>query len=167
MSFSGYHTDKILFWIWLILTFTILIAYWKKKAIKIYTVILLISLFLAYLPMGIPLFALYSFAIGEDTLCDYSIDPDHRIVEVKQIMATKPNIQLTKRYFIFEKIININLSFKKIESVSVEDQYLESDSHIDPEKAQYSLCDADSIYFISNTKDKIIMILRKEKYLSE
>jgi len=53
MSFIGYWTDRILFWIWLFLTPFIIAVFWRKIWTKIYLGLLIIGLILSILPMGI------------------------------------------------------------------------------------------------------------------
>lgn len=63
ISLSGQLSDKILFWIWLIMTIIVTIKFFKsKKWIKWYLGIVGISIIISIIPMGIPFLMLTEFA---------------------------------------------------------------------------------------------------------
>jgi len=63
ISLAGQLSDKILFWIWLIMTIIIAIKFFThKKWLKWYIGIVGILIILSIIPMGMPFFALIEFA---------------------------------------------------------------------------------------------------------
>lgn len=63
ISLSGQLSDKILFWVWLIMTIIVAIKYFKSsKWLKWYLGILGVAIILSIIPMGIPFFKLTEFA---------------------------------------------------------------------------------------------------------
>lgn len=67
-SYAGYYPDKIIGWLWLVMTVFIIIRLWKKKAIKAYFAFLVAGIILSILPMMIPFFALVSYFSTIDKL---------------------------------------------------------------------------------------------------
>ncbi|WP_213278013.1 hypothetical protein [Chryseobacterium indologenes] len=55
-SFAGYYIDKIINWLWLLMTIFIIVRFWKKKVIKVYFGLLISGIILSILPMMIPFF---------------------------------------------------------------------------------------------------------------
>jgi hypothetical protein len=68
MSFTGYWSDRIIFWIWLIVTPIVVFLFWKKLWAKIYFWLLVAGLILTILPMAIPFFAIYLSGSGRGRL---------------------------------------------------------------------------------------------------
>ena len=66
ISLPGTLPDRLLFWCWLASTFFILFQYRKSIWTKVYTVLFLVLLFAAALPMGAPLVMLHAFALGKE-----------------------------------------------------------------------------------------------------
>ena len=102
-SYFGYYTDKIVNWLWLVVTLIMIIRFWKTKTVKIYFFSLQSFLLLSILPMGIPFFGiLYYFT----TIGDYqqiSLNNEYRIERTKQQPLSVPRIYVYKRSGIFEK----------------------------------------------------------------
>ena len=79
ISFAGYWSDRILFWIWVFTTPFIIILCWKKLFTKIYFGLLVIVLILSILPMAIPFFAIFLSASGKGRINNFNLDNNIRI----------------------------------------------------------------------------------------
>ncbi len=60
-SFYGYWTDKVIGWLWIVLTILVIIIFWKKRIAKIYLITLCLIIFLSIIPMLIPFFGILYF----------------------------------------------------------------------------------------------------------
>ncbi|WPO90456.1 hypothetical protein [Chryseobacterium sp. YR459] len=104
-SFAGYYIDKIINWLWLLMTIFIIIRFWKKKVIKIYFGLLISGIILSILPMMIPFFGIvhYFSTIG----CEQRIqlDDTYRLERGRPGVLYNPLITIYKKEGIFEKQI--------------------------------------------------------------
>ncbi|MDW9382880.1 hypothetical protein [Chryseobacterium sp. JV558] len=105
-SFAGYYIDKIINWLWLLMTIFIIIRFWKKKVIKIYFGLLISGIILSILPLMIPFFGIiyYFSTIG----CEQRIqlDDTYRIERGRPGALYRPLITIYKKEGIFEKQIS-------------------------------------------------------------
>ncbi|WP_343558597.1 hypothetical protein [Sphingobacterium sp.] len=58
ISLIGYYSDVLLFWIWLGLTMTVIVIFWKKILAKIMLSGLILGLICSILPMMLPFYTL-------------------------------------------------------------------------------------------------------------
>ena len=58
ISFRGYYSDVIVFWLWLIMSFVIIIVFWKKLLAKLLLASLIVTLVLSIIAMMIPFYAM-------------------------------------------------------------------------------------------------------------
>ena len=66
-SYYGYWTDKLINWIWLVFTVTIIFCFWKNKITRIYFFSLLTLILLSILPIAIFFFVIvFSFITIND-----------------------------------------------------------------------------------------------------
>ncbi|TZF92587.1 hypothetical protein FW781_21370 [Chryseobacterium panacisoli] len=105
-SFAGYYIDKMINWLWLLMTIFIIIRFWKKKVIKVYFGLLISGIVLSILPMLIPFFGIihYFSTIG----CEQRIqlDDTYRIERGRPGALYQPLITIYKREGIFEKQVS-------------------------------------------------------------
>jgi len=105
-SFAGYYIDKIINWLWLLMTIFIMIRFWKKKVIKVYFGLLISGIILSILPMMIPFFGIlhYFSTIG----CDQRIqlDDTYRMERGRPGALYNPLITIYQKEGIFEKQIS-------------------------------------------------------------
>ena len=96
-SYYGYWTDKIINWIWLIFTATVIFWFWKNKITRIYFFSLLTLILLSVLPMAIPFFGIvFSFT----TINDYQqikLNDSFRIERTRQQAMSMPRIYVYQR----------------------------------------------------------------------
>lgn len=105
-SFAGYYIDKVINWLWLLMTIFIIIRFWKKKVIKVYFGLLISGIILSILPMMIPFFGIihYFSTIG----CEQRIqlNDTYRMERGRPGALYKPLITIYKKEGIFEKQIS-------------------------------------------------------------
>ena len=104
MSFAGYWSDRILFWIWVFTTPFIIILCWMKLFTKIYFGLLMITLILSFLPMAVPFFAIFLSASGEGRINHFNLDNNMRIQIVNYGILGRPRVQVVKDNFLFDQI---------------------------------------------------------------
>ena len=100
ISLQGTLPDRLLFWCWLASTFFILVQYRKSIWTKVYTVLLLVLLFVAALPMGAPLVMLHAFALDKGV--SYQVGHT-RLVETTKSPFAKPYVSVIRPYGMYEQ----------------------------------------------------------------
>jgi len=158
-SYSGYLTDKIIAWCWLIFTVMIIVFFWKKKSIKIYFFSLVTFLFLSILPMGVPFFGIVYYFSTIDDYQQIVLNDTYRIEITQQLVLSSPRIYIYKRVGLLEKNICRPLyrEVKEIVSTIQNDANIK-DENISIEDAQLITTHKDSLgirYKISG-KQKIV-----------
>ncbi len=158
-TFAGYYIDKIINWLWLLMTIFIIIWFWKKKVIKIYFGLLISGIILSILPMMIPFYGilLYFSTLG----CDQRIqlDDTYRMERGRPGALYNPLITIYKKEGIFEKQIS-RLPYSNIIEKTVQpsqDTYLDG-KKLPIQKAKLISVNQDSIgieYQIMN-KNKLM-----------
>ncbi|MFP3834916.1 hypothetical protein [Chryseobacterium sp. SIMBA_028] len=112
-SYSGYYTDKIINWVWLVMTVFIIIWFWKKKVIKVYFSLLVLGIVLSILPMMIPFFMIVNYFSTFDNYQRIQLDDVYRIESGRPGALSKPQVTVYKREGILEKPI-YTTHYKKI-----------------------------------------------------
>lgn len=105
-SYSGYYTDKIINWIWLAMTFFIIIWFWRKKMIKVYFWLLVSGLILSILPMMIPLFGIVHYFSTIGCHQRIGLDKIYRIERGRPNVLYNPQITVYRKEGILEKQIS-------------------------------------------------------------
>lgn len=104
-SYYGYCTDKIINWIWLVLTVTLIFWFWRNKTTKIYFYSLLSFLLLSILPMAIPFFGILFYFTTIDDYQQIKLNSEYRIERTQQQVLSMSRIYVYKKTGIFEKNI--------------------------------------------------------------
>lgn len=105
-KFAGYFTDKIIAWIWIVLTLFFIIIFWKIKYVKIYFFSIVALLALSVLPMAIPLFGIYFYLTNEGDYQQIQLNNNFRLERTKQQALSLPRIYIYEKHFgILEKNI--------------------------------------------------------------
>ena len=105
MSFTGYWSDRVIFWIWLIVTPIVVFLFWKKLWAKIYFWLLVAGLILSILPMALPFFAIYLSGSGSGRLNHFNLENNIRVQTVAYGVMGRPRMQLVKDGWLFDKIL--------------------------------------------------------------
>jgi beta-lactamase regulating signal transducer with metallopeptidase domain len=118
ISLTGYYSDKVLFWTWLVLTVIVVSTEFKKKWARIYSLTLGIIVVLSMLPMMIPFLSIIGFAFANDINSSYELVSPYRIHETSPPGPIIPRIQLMKNLGVLEKVVG-DTEFKfQIDSTS-------------------------------------------------
>ncbi len=104
-SYSGYYTDKIINWSWLLLTVIIIICFWKKKPVKIYFYSLLLFILLSILPMAIPFLGMLNFFSTIDDYQQIGLNNNYRIERTNHQALSIHRIYIYKKRGIIEENI--------------------------------------------------------------
>jgi len=146
MSFAGYWSDRVLFWIWFLATPFIVFSFWKKIWAKIYFGLLVLGLILSILPMGIFFFGIMLSTTGSGRLNHFSLQNNIRVQTVGYGVLGRPRLQIVKDGVLFDKI--------KLETG---DEIEKNDS------TWFELRDAKNAKFISETDTSITIKYYFEK----
>ncbi|WP_231426903.1 hypothetical protein [Pedobacter sp. Leaf250] len=121
MSFVGYWSDRVIFWIWFFTTPFIIFSYWKKLIAKIYFYLLVAGLLLSILPMAIPFFGIFLSTTGRGRLNHFSLKDNFRVQSVGYGVMGKPRLQIVKDGLLFDKIMLEDVDeIKKNDTTSLE-----------------------------------------------
>lgn len=104
MSFAGYWSDRVIFWIWLLVTPIVIVSFWKKTGTKIYFWLLVAGLILSILPMAIPFFGILLAGSGSGRLNHFSLENNIRVQTVNYGVMGRPRLQIVKDGLLFDKI---------------------------------------------------------------
>ncbi|SOD18362.1 hypothetical protein [Pedobacter xixiisoli] len=105
MSFVGYWSDRVIFWIWLLLTPVTAFSFWKKLWAKIYFWLLIAGLVLSIVPMAIPFFGILLSASGSGRLNHFNLENNIRVQTVGYGVMGRPRIQLVKSGLLFDRVL--------------------------------------------------------------
>ena len=144
-SFFGYWTDKIINWIWLVLTVTVIFWFWRNKMTKIYFYSLLTLILLSILPMAIPFFGIvYKFS----TIDDYQqikLNETYRMERTKYQALSGPRVFVYKRIGILEKNICRPVYREIVENVLNLKTYESGIDELSLQNARFISINSDSI----------------------
>ena len=105
MSYAGYWSDRVIFWLWLLVTLLVVISFWKNIWTKIYFCLLVATLILTILPMAIPFFGLLLAGSGSGRLNHFSLENNMRVQTVGYGIMGRPRLQIVKDGLLFDKIV--------------------------------------------------------------
>lgn len=154
MSFTGYWSDRVIFWIWLLLTPIVTFSFWRKLWAKIYFGLLVAGLILTILPMAIPFFGILLSGSGSGRLNHFNLGNNIRIQTVGYGVMGRPSVQIVKDGLLFDKIkfedgdeigANDVISIKSLDVKNGEEQELPA----------FAIRDAKNIQLIKETDTNI------------
>ncbi|RYG13598.1 MAG: hypothetical protein EOO07_17520 [Chitinophagaceae bacterium] len=117
ISFTGYWTDRVVFWIWLLATPFVVVRFWKNLGTKIYLWLLIGVLILTILPMAIPFFGLLLAGSGSGRLNHFNLENNIRIQTVAYGVMGRPRVQIVKDGLLFDKVkLEVGDEIKKNDS---------------------------------------------------
>lgn len=121
ISLRGYYSDAILFWLWLFMSFVIIIVFWKKLLAKLLLVALVITFALSIIAMMLPFYALVNSTTSLGLYIDKNLNENYRVQIVGYSPMVYPWLEVIEKKGIFEKrvikcddsqIMNDNLDIK-------------------------------------------------------
>ena len=104
MSFAGYWSDRVIFWLWLLTTPIVVFLFWKKIGTKIYFWLLIAGLILTILPMALPFFGILLSGSGSGRLNHFNLENNIRVQTVSYGVMGRPRVQIVKDGLLFDKI---------------------------------------------------------------
>jgi hypothetical protein len=104
ISLVGYWSDRVLFWIWLLLTGVVLKRGWKRRATKIYAG-LLVLLVLSMVPMMIPFSIIVITGFGLDRDYWKDVNGQIRIQQTGKSLIAVPTLEVIEKKGIYEQQI--------------------------------------------------------------
>lgn len=116
ISLRGYYSDVILFWLWLILSFTVIIVFWKKLMAKLLLAVLVLAVLLSILPMMLPFFAVVNSTTSLGLYQNKNLNENYRAQIVGYSPMAHPWLEIIEKKGIFEK-----MAFKCIDSQFMND----------------------------------------------
>lgn len=105
ISFRGYYSDVILFWLWLFMSFVIIIVFWKKIMAKLLLAGLILTLIASIIPMMIPFYGLLLSTTPLGLMQDKNLNEKYRAQIVGYSVMTTPWLEVIEKNGIIEKRI--------------------------------------------------------------
>lgn len=129
ISFAGFYTDCVVFWVWIISFCKAIKNYWKETIAKVGLGFLVLGLLLSIIPMGIPFFGLMIFATGGGAHYKTNLNDEYRFQCVNYSVIGIPHSFIVEnKYFFFEQEIAENIAgwqeLKNVSLVNENDEYL-------------------------------------------
>lgn len=105
MSFAGYYSDIILFWLWFLTSILIIVLFWKKIIAKLFLTAFVLVLIGSIVPMAIPfsefILSMTSFGLRMDK----NLNEKYRVQIVSYDALSHPWLELIEKKGIFERRI--------------------------------------------------------------
>lgn len=105
MSFAGYYSDLILFWIWFITGMFIIVLFWERIIIKIFLTVIVLAFIGSILPMMIPFYAFVFSMTSAGLKFDKNLNDKYRVQIVGYGVMLHPSLELIEKKGIFEQKI--------------------------------------------------------------
>lgn len=109
ISLIGYYSDAILFWIWLALSLTVIIVYWKKIFAKILLSGFLLALIVSILPMMLPFYTMLLSMSSMGLKISKDLNKNFRAQIVGYSVLGHPWLEIIEKRGLLEKRIIICL----------------------------------------------------------
>lgn len=103
ISLRGYYSDVIVFWLWLFMSFVIIIVFWKKIMAKLLLAGLILALIASIIPMMIPFYALVFSTTPLGLMQDKNLNDKYRAQIVGYSVMTSPWLEVMEKKGLFEK----------------------------------------------------------------
>lgn len=105
ISFSGYYSDVILFWLWFFGSLTIVTVFWKKAMAKVLLTVMTLALIGSILPMMLPFFALAFSTTPFGLRMSKDLNENYRVQIVSYSVMAHPVLQIIEKKGIVERQI--------------------------------------------------------------
>lgn len=108
ISFAGYYSDLILFWLWLSASIAVIIVFWRKILAKTFLVGLIITLAGSLLLMMIPFYAFVLSMTNLGLKFHKNINVKYRVQVVGYSVMTHPWLEIIeKTEFLKRRYLNV------------------------------------------------------------
>ncbi len=105
ISLRGYYSDVILFWVWLLMSFIIIILFWKNLLAKLLLASLVLTLTLSIIAMMIPFYALVLSTTSLGLYIEKNLNEKYRAQIVGYSAMTAPWLEIIEKKGPIEKRI--------------------------------------------------------------
>jgi hypothetical protein len=147
ISIIGYWSDRVLFWIWLVLTVVVIVKSWRRRGTKIYAALLVLLLILSMVPMMIPFFSIILVGFGLERDYAKNIDEKIRIQQVNKSLLSRATLEVIEKKGIYEQKIG---SFNS--------------NQLGDEETPYSIQDLNTLQVLKRAGDSIqVELIFKQK----
>lgn len=102
MSFAGYYSDVILFWLWFLTSISIIVLFWKKIVAKVFLTIIILALIGSIIPMMMPFFGFVLSMTSFGLEFDKNLNEKYRVQIVGYSVMTHPWLEVIEKKGIFE-----------------------------------------------------------------
>ncbi len=106
-SYAGYYSDKIIGWIWLLLSLVMAIRFWKKRLTKIAAGSVAVLLLLSLAPMMIPFYSSLSWFTTINHRQHIMLNSQYRIERARRGPLGMEEVIVFKRMGILEQAVSI------------------------------------------------------------
>ena len=103
MSFAGYYSDLILFWLWFFTSTLIIVLFWKKIVAKLFLTALILALIGSVLPMMFPFFTFIFSMTSIGLKFDKNLNEKYRVQVVGYSVMAHPWLELIEKKGILER----------------------------------------------------------------
>ncbi|MFC4162754.1 hypothetical protein ACFOWU_03755 [Epilithonimonas zeae] len=105
ISFAGYYSDVILFWLWILTSFSVIVLFWKKLLAKLLLGTLIVALILSILPMMLPFYTIFFAMTPFGSRMQKDLNQNYRAQIVGYSMMRRPWLEIIEKKGIFEQQI--------------------------------------------------------------
>lgn len=105
ISLRGYYSDVTLFWLWLFMSFVIIVVFWKKIMAKLLLAALLLTLVFSIIPMMIPFYAILLSTTPLGLMANKNLNEKYRAQIVEYSAMTPPWLEVMEKNGLIEKRI--------------------------------------------------------------
>lgn len=155
MSFAGYYSDLILFWIWFITGMFIIVLFWERIIIKIFLTVIVLAFIGSILPMMIPFYAFVFSMTSAGLKFDKNLNDKYRVQIVGYGVMLHPSLELIEKKGIFEQKILVCTDMD-IQNFKNGKTNVKDDAQI---RANLTISEAKEIFFEKETDSTIMLTL--------
>jgi len=156
MSFRGYYTDAILFWLWFISSICIIIFYWKKRIAKFFLGGITFIIILSIVPLGLPFYTLLYSMTPAGLKYNKNLNEKYRAQIVGYDVMSYPHLEIIEKIGLLEKkrIVCDEFNIIQFSETIKEDKYEMFHNYVNQIK------DSDDILLINENEELIIIGLK-------
>ncbi|MFD2940967.1 hypothetical protein [Flavobacterium notoginsengisoli] len=105
ISLRGYYSDAILFWLWLLMSFVIIILFWKKLLAKLFLAAIIVTFALSIIAMMLPFYALINSTTSLGLYINKDLNENYRAQIVGYGPMVYPWLEVIEKKGLLEKRI--------------------------------------------------------------
>lgn len=106
-SYAGYYTDKIIGWLWLLLSVVMIARFWKRSITKVIAGGMLVLLLLSLMPMLVPFYGMVYYFSTMGNKQRITLNNQYRIERTRRGALAMEEMVVYKRWGILEQRISV------------------------------------------------------------